>query len=96
MYKVELRSWDEDNSVSRPEIQKFVGALQGHHASKGVFITTGRFAEPARDYVKNLNCKVVLIDGEQLSKYMIDFNIGVTPRESYQIKKLDSDYFSEE
>src|SRR5207237_6194583 len=74
---IQAKKWDDKKPISRPEIQKFVGALQGHHAAKGVFLTTGRFAESAKAYVKNLNCKIVLIDGEQLGQYMIDFNVGV-------------------
>lgn len=93
---VQAKRWDERNPVSRPEIQKFVGALHGHHANKGVFITTGRFAEPARTYVQGLTAKVILVDGEQLARYMIDYNVGVTLRASYEVKKLDSDYFLEE
>lgn len=93
---VQAKKWEDKSPVSRPDVQGFVGALSGHHASKGVFITTGRFSVPARDFVKNLNYKVVLIDGEQLARYMIDFNIGVSLRQSYQVKKIDSDYFSEE
>jgi restriction system protein len=93
---IQAKKWSDKKPVCRPEIQKFVGALQGHHASKGVFITTGRFSESAKSYVKNLNCKVVLIDGEQLGQYMIDFNVGVSARNRYEIKKLDTDYFSED
>ncbi len=93
---IQAKKWKNSNPVSRAEVQKFVGALQGRHASKGIFITTARFAESARGYVKNLNCKVVLIDGELLAKYMIDFNIGVTLRDTYQVKKIDFDYFAEE
>ena len=93
---VQAKRWDERSTVSRPEIQKFVGALHGHHANKGVFITTGRFAEPAKDYVQGLTAKVILIDGEQLARYMIDYDVGVTLRASYKVKKLDLDYFLEE
>ena len=93
---IQAKKWNDKKPISRPEIQKFVGALQGHHASKGVFITTGRFSESAKSYVKNLNCKVVLIDGNQLGQYMIDFNVGVSARNLYEIKKLDTDYFSED
>ncbi len=93
---IQAKKWNDKKPISRPEIQKFVGALQGHHASKGVFITTARFSQSAKDYVKNLTCKVVLIDGEELGKYMIAFHIGVSARNTYEVKKLDIDYFSEE
>lgn len=92
---IQAKKWEKESLISRPEIQKFVGALQGRHAHKGVFITTTRFSKPALDYVKNLASKVVLIDGEQLAQYMIDFNIGVSLRSTYQLKQLDSDYFIE-
>lgn len=92
---IQAKKWDKESMVSRPEIQKFVGALQGQHARKGIFITTANFSKPAIDYVKNLASKVVLIDGEQLAQYMIDFNIGVSLRSAYLIKQLDNDYFFE-
>ncbi len=92
---IQAKKWDRNTPVSRPEIQKFVGALQGQHARKGVFITTTKFSRPARDYVKNLASKVVLIDGDQLSQYMIDFNIGVSHRSTYELKQIDTDYFIE-
>jgi restriction system protein len=83
-------------TVGRPEIHKFVGALQGKRAKKGVFITTGTFSGEASEYVKNIELKVILIDGKQLATYMIDFNVGVDLVASYDVKKLQSDYFDEE
>lgn len=85
-----------DGTVGRPEIQKLVGALHGKRARKGVFITTGVYSSDANEYVKNIDPKVVLIDGQQLSEYMIDFNIGVDPMTTYEIKKIVSDYFDED
>jgi restriction system protein len=73
-----------------------VGALQGKRAKKGVFITTSSFSADARDYVKNIDPKIVLIDGRQLAELMIDFNVGVDPVISYQVKRITSDYFDEE
>lgn len=93
---VQAKKWKEKSPISRPEIQKFVGALQGKNAKKGVFITTGKFSEPAKEYVKNLNSKVVLIDGKQLGEFMIDFNVGVSLGQVYEIKKIDTDYFTQE
>jgi restriction system protein len=90
---LQAKRWD--GSVGRPEIQKFVGALHGKRAKKGVFITTGRFSDEARDYVQNIDPKVVLIDGRLLTSYMIDFNLGTTPTVTYEIKRVDSDYFDE-
>ena len=78
-----------------PEIQKFAGALQGHRANKGIFITTSVFTREAEDYVAKISSKIVLIGGEQLSQLMIDHNVGVALVTSYETKKIDSDYFIE-
>jgi restriction system protein len=91
---VQAKRWND--TVGRPEIQRFVGALAGQGAKKGIFITTSRFSEVAREYVPRNETKIVLIDGEELAQYMIDFNLGVSPVSAYEIKKLDSDYFGEE
>ena len=91
---LQAKKWE--GTVGRPEVQKFVGALQGRRARKGVFITTGSFSAEAQDYVSRIDPKVVLIDGRQLSEYMIDFDLGVTAVASYEIKRVDSDYFAEE
>lgn len=91
---IQAKRWSE-GTVGRPEIQKFVGALQGKRAKKGVFITTSYFSTDARDYVSHINDRVVLIDGEQFVQYMIDHNVGVSVVDSYEIKKIDSDYFEE-
>ena len=85
------------NTVGRPEIQQFVGALAGQRASKGVFITTSRFSQEARDYAaSNSNYKVVLIDGERLADLMIEHDLGVSVAATYQLKRIDSDFFAEE
>jgi restriction system protein len=91
---LQAKRWE--GTVGRPEIQKFVGALHGKRARKGVFITTGSFSTEALEYVRNIEPKVVLIDGTQLASYMIDFNVGVDSIASYQVKRLLSDYFEEE
>jgi restriction system protein len=92
---IQAKKWKEDSPVGRPEIQKFVGALQGQKAKKGIFITTTRFTEDAKTYALNIDTKVVLIDGIRLANLMIDYNIGVSERTLYEIKSLDSDYFGE-
>jgi restriction system protein len=91
---IQAKKWE--NTVSRPEIQKFAGALQGFRAKKGIFITTSDFSKEAVDYAARIDSKIVLIDGEQLWNLMIDFGIGVSTVASYEIKRLDSDYFNEE
>ena len=90
---LQAKMWKEETSIGRPEIQKFVGALHGQRAKKGVFITTSSFAKTAVDYVKSIDPKVILIDGETLTNLMIEYNVGVAPIETYQIKRIDLDYF---
>jgi restriction system protein len=92
---IQAKRWD-DATVGRPEIQKFAGALQGQRARKGIFITTSTFSEAAQEYVSRIDSKIVLIDGETLAQLMIDYNIGVAPVASYELKRIDSDYFTEE
>lgn len=91
---IQAKRWD--SIIGRPEVQKFVGALHGQRAKKGVFITTSGFSEQAIKYVDRIDPKVVLIDGPQLVAHMIDNNIGVSTANVIEVKKLDSDYFLEE
>lgn len=94
---IQAKRWAEDKAIGRPEIQKFVGALAGQGAQKGLFITTGTFTKEARSYVeKQLSTKIVLVDGEKLTKLMIEYNLGVSVETVYTIKKIDTDFFSEE
>ena len=89
---IQAKKWE--NTVGRPEIQKFAGALQGQRAKKGIFISTSNFSREAHDYASRIDTKIVLVDGEQLTQFMIDHNIGVTPVSKYEIKRMDSDYFT--
>ena len=91
---IQAKRWDK-GTVGRKEIQAFVGAINMKHASKGVFITTSTFTEEAKKCVRDVQSKIVLIDGEQLCKYMIEYNLGVSSRQVYEIKQIDSDYFEE-
>ena len=88
---IQAKRWQ--GSVGRPEIQKFVGALQGQRAKKGVFITTSTYTAEAVDYASRIDTKVVLIDGKALSALMIDFDVGVSVSASYVVNRVDSDYF---
>jgi restriction system protein len=90
---LQAKRWE--GTVGRPEIQKFVGALQGQRARKGVFITTSDFTKEARDYATNIDLRVILVDGQQLAQLMIDYNIGVSTVTAYAIKRADTDYFTE-
>jgi restriction system protein len=89
---IQAKKWS--GSVGRPEIQKFVGALAGKRARKGIFITTSSFSSDAIRYASEIDTKVILIDGKRLAELMIDYNVGVTEVSSYQLKRIDSDYFS--
>ncbi len=91
---IQAKRWE--GTVTRPEIQKFVGALAGQRAKKGVFITTSSFSKDAIAYAAQMDVKIILIDGEDLAQYMIDYNLGVSVQSTYEIKKIDSDYFEEE
>jgi restriction system protein len=91
---VQAKRWE--GVVGRPEIQKFVGALAGQRAKKGVFITTSHYTGEAIAYAKKMDVKIILIDGEDLAQHMIDYNLGVSIQSTYEIKKIDSDYFEEE
>ncbi|MFG0306686.1 MAG: restriction endonuclease [Phycisphaerales bacterium JB040] len=90
---IQAKRWQ--NTVGRPDIQAFAGSLEGFRARKGVFITTSAFSSEAHDYVRKIEKKIVLIDGKQLARYMIDFGIGVTETATYTVKAIDTDYFDE-
>lgn len=91
---IQAKRWQ--GSVGRPEIQKFVGALQGNRAHKGVFITSSVFTADAYEYATQIGSTVVLIDGAQLASYMLDFDLGVATMATYSVKRVDSDYFEEQ
>lgn len=94
---IQAKQWATDQTVGKPEIQKFVGALQGQQAQKGLFITTAKFSSGALQYANNLlGTKVVLVDGFTLTRLMIKHNVGVSVEHVYEMKKVDSDFFSEE
>jgi len=92
---VHLQAKKWDGTVGRPEIQRFVGALHGKRAKKGVFITTGTFSSEAIAYVEHIDPKVVLIHGRRLAELMMDFDLGVNTAATYSVKRVDSDYFDE-
>lgn len=94
---IQAKRWDPVTmTVGRPEIQKFVGALAGQGASKGLFITTATFTKEAVNYAdKQSAAKIVLVDGRQLTRLMIEYGIGVSVQSTYMIKKIDSDYFDD-
>jgi len=91
---VQAKRWK--GTVGRPVVQAFAGSLEGQRAKKGILITTSQFSSDAKEYVLRIEKKIVLIDGEMLAKLMIDNDVGVSKVTSYDIKKIDSDYFSDE
>lgn len=92
---IQAKRWKTGNTVGRPELQKFVGALSGKNSNKGVFITTSDFSQGAKDYASHIKSKIILINGEKLTKLMFEYNVGVSTETTYSIKRIDSDYFDE-
>jgi restriction system protein len=90
---LQAKRWE--GNISRPEIQKFAGALQGKRAKKGIFMTTSDFTSEAREFVKQIDAKIILISGKRLAELMWEYGIGLNTTTTYEIKKLDLDYFSE-
>lgn len=90
---IQAKRWS--GNVSRPEVQKFVGAVHGQNASRGVFITTSSFTNEAKEYANNINSNIILVDGKLLTKLMIEYNVGVQIKDTIQIKKIDEDFFIE-
>jgi len=84
-----------ENPVPISHIRDFAGSLSGKKTKKGIFITTSSFPQTAYEFVKTIDGRIVLIDGEQLAELMIDNNLGVTTQYSYEIKQMDSDYFED-
>ena len=91
---IQAKCW-VNNPVGAPEIQKFVGALSGKKANKGVFITTSTFSSEVPKYLQFIDKRVALIDGQRLAELMVEHNLGVSKVISYDIKRIDSDYFEE-
>ena len=91
---IQAKKWS-NNPVGRPDVMQFAGALQAQKANKGIFITTSRFTDEARNYVSQIGSKIVLIDGEELAHFMIDYDVGVSMVSQYPVKKIDSDFFEE-
>lgn len=91
---LQAKKWTKDGGgIGRPEIQRFVGALHGKRAKKGVFITTSFFCKTAYEYIKTIDPRVILIDGMTLASLMIEYDLGVSTVQMYHVKKIDSDYF---
>ena len=92
---VQAKRYAADNTVGRPDIQAFVGALHGQQADRGVFITTSRFSNDALTYVERIPNRIVLIDGRRLVDLMILHNVGVQDESTSVLKRLDEDFFDQ-
>ncbi len=90
---IQAKRWE--SNVGRPIVQAFAGSLEGFRARKGVMMTTSNFSKEARHYVTQIEKKIVLIDGEMLAELMLDHNVGVSEKERFVIKRIDTDYFDE-
>ncbi len=96
MFYVQAKRWDPTQTIGRPEIQKFAGALAGQKARRGIFISTAKYSLEAQEYVEHLDTRIILIDGDLLTDLMVDHDLGVSCQETYVIKKVDTDYFAED
>ena len=90
---LQAKRWE--GTVGRPEIQKFAGALQGQRTRKGIFITTSTFSSDALEYTSRIETKIILIDGLRLAKLMFDHGVGVSAASNYEVKRIDTDYFTD-
>jgi restriction system protein len=93
---IQAKAWKRGHAVSRPDVQSFVGALHGKGADKGVFLTTSRFTDEAQEYADTVPSRVILINGRRLAELMIEYDVGVTLRQEFEIKSVDTDYFEPE
>lgn len=90
---VQAKRYDRDQTVNRPELQAFVGALQGAQTSRGVFVTTARFSTGARAFADGVAMRLVLIDGSELTRLMVRYSVGVSVRETFDLKQVDDEFF---
>lgn len=93
---IQAKRYKPDHSIHASTIREFIGSLEGVNASKGVFVTTSSFTGPARDFAQKVAHRVILIDGDQLTKLMVRHNVGVRVEDVLEVKKIDEDFFSEE
>lgn len=92
---VQAKRYAPDNRVSRPDVQRFIGSLTGEGATKGVFVTTSDFSKEAHEYLTRVQHRVVLINGQRLSRLMIQHGVGVRVRQTYKLQSVDEDYFAD-
>ena len=90
---VQAKRYGQGNSVQRPDVQGFVGALAGKGATQGVFVTTSTFSSGATAYVDQIPTRVILIDGARLAELMIRYRVAVQVKRTYDVVEVDEDYF---
>ena len=91
---IQAKRWKPDVTIGKPELQKFAGAMMGPpRVEKGLFITTAKFSPKARDFANAQH--IILVDGKRLTELMIEYGVGVSTQKAYLIKRVDSDYFSD-
>ena len=92
---MQAKRYAKDTAVQRPEVQAFVGALNGAQTSGGIFFTTGRFSAGAREYADTVGMRLILIDGPELTRLMVRYNVGVSIKESFHLTQIDDDFFDD-
>ena len=92
---MQAKRFHPEKGVPVREVRDFVGGLEGHRASKGVFVTTSFFPTTALDFITRVSKRVVLIDGPELARLMIRHGVGARTKAAYEIKRIDEDYFVE-
>ncbi len=93
---IQAKRWAPDRPVRRPDLQAFAGSMEGQRATKGVFITTSRFTEDAREYVGRITRRIVIIDGAALTRLMYEHDVGVRAQRRYDVKRVDASWFEGE
>ncbi len=93
---IQAKRYQPHITIGRPDLQAFAGSMEGFGATKGVFVTTSSFAASARDFAGRISKRIILIDGEELTRLMVKHNVGVRSRATYEVKRIDEDYFVEE
>jgi restriction system protein len=90
---IQAKRYEQQNQISRPDLQAFVGSLSGHQSTKGVFVTTSYFSKPALDYLKTIQTRIVPIDGKRLVELMIEHQVGTRVAHTFKVNKIDEDFF---
>lgn len=93
---IQAKKYEQDNSVGAGEVRNFAGAIDASGTNKGVFITTSKFTQAAKDFVKQSTKRIVLVDGDELVRLMVDFGVGVYTQTTHDLKQIDELYFDQD